>query len=169
MAGSEDTEITLGTGKMVTLFFGLVALCAVFFGMGFSLGKKSAMPASGDPQAAAAASSAVRPPAVKAPTPRPPSDLTFYRAVGQKDPDSQLAATHTDAPAGAGISPEIRDARTGNLGVDRPVRDALPVLGHRRQYRRLFDLRGPAAWYRGARVRAGRRQLRGALPQHRGQ
>ena len=32
MAGSEDTEITLGTGKMLALFFGLVALCAVFFG-----------------------------------------------------------------------------------------------------------------------------------------
>jgi len=38
---SEDTEITLGTGKMLALFFGLVVLCAVFFGMGFSMGKNS--------------------------------------------------------------------------------------------------------------------------------
>ena len=37
---TQDTEITLGTGKMLALFFGLVALCAVFFGMGFSLGTK---------------------------------------------------------------------------------------------------------------------------------
>ena len=44
MAASEDTEITLGTGKMLVLFFGLVALCAVFFGMGYSLGKSSAKP-----------------------------------------------------------------------------------------------------------------------------
>ena len=44
MAASEDTEITLGTGKMLALFFGLVALCAVFFGMGFSLGKNSGKP-----------------------------------------------------------------------------------------------------------------------------
>ena len=36
-ATSQDTEITLGTGKMLALFFGLVAVCAVFFGMGFSL------------------------------------------------------------------------------------------------------------------------------------
>jgi len=36
-----DTEITLGTGKMLGLFFGLVILCAVFFGMGFSMGKNS--------------------------------------------------------------------------------------------------------------------------------
>ena len=40
-ATSQDTEITLGTGKMLALFFGLVALCAVFFGIGFSLGRSS--------------------------------------------------------------------------------------------------------------------------------
>jgi DedD protein len=38
---SEDTEITLGTGKMLALFFGLVILCATFFGMGYSMGKNS--------------------------------------------------------------------------------------------------------------------------------
>jgi DedD protein len=38
---TNDTEITLGTGKMLALFFGLVILCAVFFGMGFSMGKNS--------------------------------------------------------------------------------------------------------------------------------
>ncbi len=42
MPQSEDTEITLGTGKMLALFFGLVALCAVFFSVGFSLGKNAA-------------------------------------------------------------------------------------------------------------------------------
>jgi DedD protein len=36
-----DTEITLGTGKMLAIFFGLVILCAVFFGMGFSMGRNS--------------------------------------------------------------------------------------------------------------------------------
>jgi DedD protein len=99
MAVSEDTEITLGTGKMLALFFGLVALCAVFFGMGFSLGKNSAKPA-GDAQTAGASSS-VRPTAVKAAEPRAPSDLTFYKAVEQKDPNAQLPAKTVDAPANA--------------------------------------------------------------------
>ena len=40
--GSQDTEITLGTGKMLALFFSLVALCGLFFGLGFSLGRGSA-------------------------------------------------------------------------------------------------------------------------------
>lgn len=38
---SEDTEITLGTGKMLALFFGLVILCAIFFGLGYSIGHNS--------------------------------------------------------------------------------------------------------------------------------
>lgn len=38
---ANDTEITLGTGKMLAIFFGLVVLCAVFFGMGFSMGRNS--------------------------------------------------------------------------------------------------------------------------------
>jgi DedD protein len=38
---SEDTEITLGTGKMLALFFGLVILCATFFGWGYSMGHGS--------------------------------------------------------------------------------------------------------------------------------
>lgn len=104
MAASEDTEITLGTGKMLALFFGLVALCAVFFGIGFSLGKNSAK--TGDSLAAASTPSAVRPTAVKASNPRPPSDLTFYKAVGQKDPDAKLAASNTDTPAPASPAPK---------------------------------------------------------------
>jgi len=38
---TNDTEITLGTGKMLALFFGLVILCAIFFGMGYSMGRNS--------------------------------------------------------------------------------------------------------------------------------
>jgi DedD protein len=97
MSRSEDTEITLGTGKMLALFFGLVGLCAVFFGMGFSLGKNSSTSGGGDPQTATAPTGGSRPTAVKANNSRPSSDLTFYKAVGQKDPDSQLASNASGA------------------------------------------------------------------------
>ena len=108
MAVSEDTEITLGTGKMLALFFGLVALCAVFFGMGFSLGKNSSRP-NGDVQLATGAVSA-RPTAVKASEPHPPSDLTFYKAVEQKDPNAELASKSADAPANAATKPAAADS-----------------------------------------------------------
>ncbi len=108
MPVSEDTEITLGTGKMLLLFFGLVGLCAVFFGMGFSLGKNSAKP--NDAQAATGTSGPVRPTAVKASDPRPSSDLTFYKAVEQKDANAELAAKAVDAPATPPAKPAAADS-----------------------------------------------------------
>jgi DedD protein len=109
MAVAEDTEITLGTGKMLALFFGLVALCAVFFGMGFSLGKNSARP-NGDVAATSAAS--VRPTAVKAAEARAPSDLTFYKAVEQKESNAELTAKSAEPPADTAVkaAPADNDA-----------------------------------------------------------
>ena len=97
MANSEDTEITLGTGKMLAIFFGLVALCAVFFGMGFSLGKNSS------PNGVAANSTASTPrsAAVKPSSSAASPDLSFYKTVGQKQADTSLpanAAPDTNAP-----------------------------------------------------------------------
>jgi DedD protein len=42
MMEGQDTEITLGTGRLLGMFFGLVIVCALFFGLGFSLGRSSA-------------------------------------------------------------------------------------------------------------------------------
>lgn len=61
MTASEDTEITLGTGKMLGLFFGLVIVCALFFAFGFSLGNSTAARTTAltsDPAAALQASGA---------------------------------------------------------------------------------------------------------------
>ena len=38
---SDDTEVTLGVGKLLGLFFLLAAICGVFFSIGYSLGKSS--------------------------------------------------------------------------------------------------------------------------------
>jgi DedD protein len=111
MAATQDTEITLGTGKMLAFFFGLVALCAVFFGMGFTLGKNSNKPGAGDLSPAPMASSNVRPSAVKSTSNSTPSDLTFYKTVEQKDGAARLAAK--DSPvntAGASTSPDSKAA-----------------------------------------------------------
>lgn len=42
MSDSPDTELTLSTGKLLALFFGLVAVCAIFFSLGYAVGKNSA-------------------------------------------------------------------------------------------------------------------------------
>ncbi len=101
MAVSDDTEITLGTGKMLFLFFGLVALCAVFFGMGFSLGKNSVKTGlAGDASAGSPAANSARPSGVKTPNSSPSPDVAFYKSAAQKNSDSQPAANSTaDASA----------------------------------------------------------------------
>jgi len=100
----QDTEITLGTGRMMALFFAFVLVCAVFFAIGFSLGRRTASAGVGRwPGAATGASAAtVRPSAAKndAPQKTPQSgDFSFYKAVGEKNADSALTPQNSTAPA----------------------------------------------------------------------
>jgi DedD protein len=97
-SASEDTEITLGTGKMLTLFFALVILCAVFFGMGFSLGKNSLKSLAGEPLPVTT-SNGVRPSAVRSSSaPGATADAGAAKAIGQK----------AEAPAAANSDPGAR-------------------------------------------------------------
>lgn len=104
MTASQDTEITLGTGRMLGLFFALVALCAVVFAMGFSLGKNSVKMQDGD---SGAAPTVVQAGKRNSPTNLPREskqtpDMTFYKSVGQSDTNSELApAANSTAPADA--------------------------------------------------------------------
>jgi cell division septation protein DedD len=102
MGSSQDTEITLGTGKLLVLFFGLVGLCALFFALGYSLGRKSepvvTSSAAGTPQASSnsnkAGSGAATPP------------MTFYKNVEQKDASPELtpSTNKTDSAAASANS-----------------------------------------------------------------
>jgi cell division septation protein DedD len=89
MAASDETEITLGTGKMLAIFFALVALCAVFFGMGFSFGRNSvkAVSVPDSPPALGGA----RPSAIKSSNSAPNASI-FYKIVGQNETDSPSPA-----------------------------------------------------------------------------
>jgi len=99
-ATSEDTEITLGTGKMLTLFFGLVALCAVFFAVGFSLGKQAALKPSAEemPQPATAAVATLRQTAVKTSIPAP-NPSNGDKAADPAATDSTNLAENSAPPA----------------------------------------------------------------------
>ncbi len=103
MASNQDVEINLGTGKLLGLFFALVVLCAVFFALGYSVGKNS-MPQVVSAAAAEPATSAAPKPhaggAAPAAQNAPSSsdELTFYKAVEQKDPNPKLAPPPAPAP-----------------------------------------------------------------------
>jgi DedD protein len=98
----QDREITLGTGWMLALFFGLVLICAVFFAIGFSLGKKSATAGSNNLPATSSATPAApfRPSAAKNTQPvSPAGDLSFYKNVEQKNADTGLTPPESQPPS----------------------------------------------------------------------
>jgi DedD protein len=99
--GSQDTEITLGTGKMLTLFFGLVALCGLFFGLGFSLGRGSVRPLASGDQLQTSNGPALHPSAMKSGGGQAQNsgDMTFYKAVENKDAGAPADAAKDQAKA----------------------------------------------------------------------
>jgi DedD protein len=116
---TEDSDITIGPGKLLGLFFMLVAICGVFFAIGYSLGKTSAReqamndktplsaslsaPVVGDasaakPSAVVAAKTEPETAATQEPKQEEP-DLTFFNSVKRSDRGKQdLTETATATP-----------------------------------------------------------------------
>src|SRR5215467_4773193 len=111
---TRDTEITLGTGKLLGIFFVMVIICAAFFTMGYLLGRGStpmaasttivsSVPTNGGNPAnkpSAGGSKAADPtqncPAGSNCTPSSSPDSTIYNSVSSKGPVvSQSAPTPT--------------------------------------------------------------------------
>lgn len=81
----DDREITLGTRSLLGIFFGLVLICGIFFGLGYSVGRVSES-AIGPSEAGTAA-----PPATSVTKPSP------QETVSQPVPDTQTAPDGTTA------------------------------------------------------------------------
>ncbi len=135
MDGLDDggTEITLGIGKLLVLFFALVILCGISLGVGYTLGRNSAKQQAAAAAAAQAAAAQTAPalPGIAKPGAQqvaqaksaecptgencPPAaaapgtaDMTFYQSVQQKDAHPQLTPPETAAPVAAAKAPEAR-------------------------------------------------------------
>jgi DedD protein len=130
MAG-EDTEITLGTGKLLVLFFGLVGVCALFFALGYSLGRKSEAPVTTASAAPAPQVSGSTSKSSGAATASPSQPMGFYKAVEQKDPKAELT-TPEDAKSdtGAGTSTSSTSTNTPATPGNPNESTALPSGGY---------------------------------------
>jgi DedD protein len=138
---SEDTEITLGVGKLLGLFFLLAAICGVFFSIGYSLGRSAGREQAANdqpqvttasdatPAGASSASTERKPsPAVVKPQEQaapaasepaaPQQSLTFYKAVQQNDT--------AIAPAKTGAKQESTPT-TKDIAVTTPPKAAAPT------------------------------------------
>ncbi len=113
MSEGPDTEITLGTGRLLGLFFGLVIVCALFFGLGFSMGRNSVKstltmeeaPASSMP-AQANAGQKISPGTPQRPAPANEEATTSADTSPQNGASPSAPVVTSSAPSAA-TSPEI--------------------------------------------------------------
>jgi cell division septation protein DedD len=118
MVDAQDTEITLGTGRLLGLFFGLVIVCALFFGLGFSLGRSSAK--SGPitmEETPAAASPAQTSEKTLAGTPQKAAPAPADPSI----PDSNAAQATNQAPPPVVTSPAATTSATPPPEMERPA------------------------------------------------
>jgi len=111
MSATQDVEISLGTGRLLGLFFALVVVCGIFFGLGYTLGRSMAPTAvaAGAPTTTSNASK----PAASAPAEAvntPANDLTFYKTVEQKEPNPQLTPASAPVPPAAPAPAPAKEA-----------------------------------------------------------
>ena len=96
---SADREISLGAPAILGIFFALVLVCAVFFGFGYTMGRKSAQAANADTVAANADTSSngsAKPAAgslASQPAAQPAADSSAAPVVVQPEPASGASAT----------------------------------------------------------------------------
>ena len=134
----QDGEVKQGTGRLLGLFFGLVIVCALFFSLGYSLGRRS------EPGPAATASTTVpanmgaeaKPSPARAeaaskpdcatpgacPETAPKSttdDLTFYKAVEQNQPKAKLEPPAP--PVAARVAPRTAESKAVTPEMHRPA------------------------------------------------
>ena len=90
--GKVDREVTLNTGIVLVLFFALALLCAVFFGFGYSMGRKSV------PPPVAAEPDTTTPAISSASSPKPSPGSPASTPVPDYVPTAGAPAEHPPAP-----------------------------------------------------------------------
>ena len=133
MAAAEDTEITLGTGKLLVLFFGLVGVCALFFALGYSLGRKSESSITIASAAPAPQVSSNTSKSSGAATAAPAQPMGFYKAVEQKDPNTELTPPPADPKTDTNAASAANSTTTNAPASTTPANtndSALPTGGY---------------------------------------
>ena len=124
-----DTELTLGSGALLSIFLGLVLVCGLCFGLGYAVGHRTSSPAAAPPMQTAATdqeplqgNSSIPKPSAAAQEPLPPpNDATQTPAMdGGANP---AGAQQGPAQAGQDIPPAGAQGGTAQT----QVRPAMPA------------------------------------------
>src|ERR1039458_1478200 len=127
MPSSQDTEITLGTTKLLTLFFGLVVVCAVFFALGYTLGRKSEGPSGTTVLSSLPASNGAKPGSGAGSS----APMTLYKSGEQSanPPSASTSGTGTEGAVGqpAKSSSDASEAQTQGTQTANPPDPMAPI------------------------------------------
>jgi DedD protein len=139
---SQDTELTLSTGKLLGFFFGMVVICGIFFSLGYLVGKGSSQAGAPVMTDSAANSNLVsnggsKPSAGHVATPSAASatadatsaassasDPSYQKALQEKDPNPQLV---TPEPAKTEVPTKADEKK--NASVLKTVAPELATAG----------------------------------------
>jgi DedD protein len=134
-----DTEVTLGAGALLGIFFALVLLCGLFFGLGYAFGHHNSSPA------AATAKQPATPTAAPDQEPLQGSGTVPKPSAAAQAPVPQPATTANDGgptpaagnanPAAQGTAPPVQNAPSSSVPAAAPaqpqgqVHPAFPAAG----------------------------------------
>ncbi len=131
----QDREISLGATTILGIFFALALLCAVFFGFGYSLGRRSSLPVATPAEVTAGSQNGASKPApgsLAAQTIKLSAGAT-ESAIAPVDPPSTAAVdaqpSTISAPPKAVVTPRPTVAEPVSLTVTKPVVAAAPPPG----------------------------------------
>jgi DedD protein len=120
----EDRELTISSTTLLAIFFGLVLICGLFFGLGYTLGRRAPSEASPLPSASTATSdlqptaSAAKPSASSQPVEAAPP------VADPQATDTSAGATTSTEPQED--SPQARTPETTTIPAQQTVKPALP-------------------------------------------
>jgi DedD protein len=106
-----DADLTLGIGSLLSIFFGVVLICGIFFGFGYSMGRRNAhptVPATTPPQTATNS------------LPLPENELSGAPLKPQQ-PDSAAAFPSDDTNAAPNTNPDTSSDKSKSHSSAQPV------------------------------------------------
>jgi DedD protein len=119
-----DREISLGTTTILGIFFALALICAVFFGFGYTMGRRSAQPPAGSAEPVASTSSTTS-------KPSPGSLASTSASSPDKDGDGAVTTvalpTSTPTEIASTTAPDLRP-ESQPTQPEKPANKPAPVV-----------------------------------------
>jgi DedD protein len=124
-----ESEITLNATTLLGIFFGLVLVCGVFFGFGYSMGRRGAANSASSPASAPSANTQSETPAAQpASIPKPSAMEALQTASPASDADSTTVTEPADNPSTPAVKPTPVAKPRPVEAIAQPTQDTKPTF-----------------------------------------